>query len=129
LLDAHDKASALLGKGELICEAREILHFYQYQTDSDAICDATISASGDNVFTDIEYDDYEKEEEVRNRFRSADGTVIDQSSSFITSDMTSKHSSFHSADGVRSASAVTAVRTDDELFTINRLSATHRVSQ
>ena len=118
-MDAHDKASALLGKGELICEAREILHFYQYQTDSDALDgSAPISASGDSVFTDIE-----EEEEVSNRFRSADETVVDQSSSsFITSDMTSKHSSFHSADGVRSASAVTAVRTADEFFTINRLS-------
>ena len=122
LMDAHDKASALLGKGELICEAREILHFYQYQTDSDAL-DGN-ATTGDSVFTDIE------EEEVSDRFRSADETVVDQSSSsFITSDMTSKHSSCHSADDVRSASAVTAVRTADEFFTINRLSASLRVSQ
>ena len=128
LMDAHDKASALLGKGELICEAREILHFYQYQTYSDALDgSATISASGDSLFTDIE-----EGEEVSDRFRSADETVVDQSSSsFITSDMTSKHSSCHSAsaDDVRSASAVTAVRTADEFFTINRLSASLRVSQ
>jgi len=125
-MDAHDKASALLGKGELICEAREILHFYQYQTYSDALDgSATISASGDSLFTDIE-----EGEEVSDRFRSADETVVDQSSSsFITSDMTSKHSSCHSADDVRSASAVTAVRTADEFFTINRLSAPLRVSQ
>ena len=53
-----------MGKGELICEAREILHFYLlYQTYSDdAVAldgDATICASGDNVFNE------EEEEEVR----------------------------------------------------------------
>jgi len=90
-LGAHDKASSLLGKGELICEAREILHFYQYQTDADVatddVEDATISASGDIVFTD-----------------SAEGTgVVDQSNSFITADMTSTYS-FYSGDGGQSAS-------------------------
>ena len=112
LLGAHDKASALLGKGELICEAREILHFYQYQTDSDAaFCfdgDATISASGDNVFTETD----DKEEGVSNRIHSADETVFDQSSSFITVDVLTSVHSFHSAHGVHSAaSAVTEVRT------------------
>ena len=72
------KANTLLGKGELICEAREIFNFYlQYQTYSaDAVValdgDATISATGNNLFTD---DDDEEEEEVEVR------------SSFITVDM------------------------------------------
>ena len=62
MLGAQDKTSDLLGKGELIGEAREILHFYlKYQTyfDDDVALDgdATISASGDNVFTDIDDDD------------------------------------------------------------------------
>ena len=64
LFGAHGKTSDLMGKGELICEAREILHFYLlYQTYSDdAVAldgDATICASGDNVFNE------EEEEEVR----------------------------------------------------------------
>ncbi len=64
LLGAQDKTSDLLGKGELI------VHFYlQYQTYSDDAAaaldgDATINASGDNVFTDIDDDDEEEEEEV-----------------------------------------------------------------
>ena len=50
LLGAQDKESALLGK--------EILHLYlQYQTYSNALeGDTTISASGDNVFTNIDDD-------------------------------------------------------------------------
>ena len=72
------------------------------------------SATGDNLFTDID------EKEVSN---SAYEMVVDHSSSFITADMVSKHSSFHSADGVHSARAVTVVRTADEFSTTDRLNA------
>ena len=83
------------------------------------------SATGDNLFTDIDDDsddddDDDDEKEVSN---SAYEMVVDHSSSFITADMVSKHSSFHSADGVHSVRAVTVVRTADEFSTTDRLNA------
>ena len=74
------KASTLLGKGELICEAREIFNLYlQYQTYSaDAVIaldgDAKISASGNNLFTidDDNDDNDDVEEKVRSSFITVD---------------------------------------------------------
>ena len=84
----------MLGRGELICEAREILHFYlQIHTYSDDVTvaldgDTMISGSGDNEFTNID--------EVSNQMiRSADKiSIVDQQFHF--------------------ASAVTVVHTADE---------------